>query len=109
MCQYQGPTCKQEKNKEATLDIWSDSLVTQLQPVACPRLTCCAESKCREASVRTCVLHVCGGVGVSHGVNVHKLLLEHGQQEGQTIVQTNVEDELMGSRHRVGPNVEAFA
>lgn len=47
----------------------------------------------------TCVLHVCGGVSVRHGIHVHKLLLEHGQQEGEAVVQADVEDELMGSKH----------
>lgn len=46
----------------------------------------------------TCVFHVCGGVRVRHGINVHKLLLEHGQQEGETVVQTNVQDELTERR-----------
>lgn len=58
--------------------------------------------------MRTCVFHVCGGVSVGHGINIHKLLLEHRQQEGQAIVQTDIEDELMGSRRRVGPDVEVF-
>ncbi len=49
-------------------------------------------------SVFTCVLHVCGGIGVSHGINIDKLLLKHRQQEGEAIIQTNVQDELMKSR-----------
>lgn len=47
------------------------------------------------------MLHVSGGVGVGHGINVHKLLLEDGQQEGQAVVETNVQDELTESRLRV--------
>lgn len=44
------------------------------------------------------MLHVGGGVGVSHGIHVYKLLLEHRQQEGEAVVQANVEDELMAKR-----------
>lgn len=50
----------------------------------------------------TCVFHVCGGVSISHWINIHKLLLKDRQQEGETVVQTNIEDELMESRDRVG-------
>jgi len=45
-------------------------------------------------SKRTCVLRVGGGVGVGHRVDLHELLLEHGQQEGDAVVQADVQDEL---------------
>ncbi len=41
-------------------------------------------------SVCTCMLHISGGVSIRHGVNIHKLLLKHRQQEGEAVVETNV-------------------
>jgi len=41
------------------------------------------------------LLHVGGGISVSHGINIYKLLLKDGQQEGDAVVQTNIQDELM--------------
>lgn len=52
-------------------------------------------------AVCTCVFHVGGGVSISHWINIHKLLLKDRQQEGETVVQANIEDELMESRDRV--------
>ena len=46
----------------------------------------------------TCLLHVGGGVGISHRIHIHKLLLEDGQQEGEAVVQSDVQDELKRSR-----------
>lgn len=45
--------------------------------------------------VSTCMLHISGSVSVSHGINVHKLLLKYRQEEGEAIVQTDIQDELI--------------
>lgn len=44
------------------------------------------------------MLNISGGISISHGINIHKLLLKHRQQEGEAVVQTNIQDELMESR-----------
>lgn len=48
----------------------------------------------------TCQLHVGGGISFSHGINLNKLLFKDGQQEGEAIVQPNVQDELMKQKIR---------
>lgn len=42
----------------------------------------------------TGVLRVSRGVSFGHRINIHKLLLEDGEQEGQAVIQTHVQDEL---------------
>lgn len=49
-------------------------------------------------SVFTCMLQICGGISISHGINIHKLLLKHREQEGKAVVQANIQDKLMKSR-----------
>lgn len=53
--------------------------------------------KARGVGLSTCMFQVCGGISISHGINVHKVLLEDGQQEGEAVVQTNIQDELSQS------------
>lgn len=46
----------------------------------------------------TGLLGVSRGVGFGHRINVHKLLLKDGQQEGEAVIQTDVQDELRKRR-----------
>lgn len=43
----------------------------------------------------TCMLHVGGGVCILHRIYIHKLFFKDRQKEGETIVQTNIQDELV--------------
>lgn len=46
----------------------------------------------------TGLLGVRRSVGLGHRINVHELLLEDGQQEGDAVIQTDVQDELRKRR-----------
>lgn len=56
----------------------------------------CDGSKLNERglSLNTCMFQICGGVSISHGINIHKVLFKYRQQEGEAVVQTDIQDEL---------------